>query len=90
MVRYIGVVSDRRISSEEFAQAGVEGQDGVTWTKETGHVLPASLFSERALRVLVDSGEFQVVEAKKGASTELNSGAMESSMESSSESPKDS
>lgn len=61
IVRYLGIVSERRISREDFEQAGVEDQDGVVWTKDTGNVLPIDLFSERALEVLTNTGEFQIV-----------------------------
>lgn len=63
IVRYLGIVGERRISKEDFEQAGVEDQDGVTWTRSTGNVLPISLFSEKALEVLTNTGEFQIVRA---------------------------
>lgn len=61
VVRYTGLVSERRISEEEWREAGVSGQDGVVWTKDTGHVVPLDRFSEAALVRLAHSGEFQVI-----------------------------
>lgn len=61
VVLYTGIVSERRISKEDFEQAGVSDQDGAVWTKDTGHVVPIDQFSEEALRVLAHTGEFQVI-----------------------------
>jgi hypothetical protein len=61
VVLYKGLVSERRISREDFAQAGVPDQDGAVWTKGTGNVVPIDRFSEEALRVLAHTGEFQVI-----------------------------
>jgi hypothetical protein len=61
IVRYIGLVSERRISKEDWEQAGVSGQDGATWTKDTNSVVPIDHFSEEALRVLANTGEFEII-----------------------------
>jgi hypothetical protein len=60
IVRYTGLVSERRISREEWEQAGVLDQDGVAWTKDANSV-PIDQFSEEALQVLANTGEFEVI-----------------------------
>lgn len=61
VVRYTGLVSERRISRDDWEQAGVQEQDGVVWTKDTGNVVPLDSFSEQALQTLAHTGEFQIV-----------------------------
>lgn len=61
IVRYTGLVSERRISREDWEQAGVSDQDGVVWTKGTGNVIPIDQFSEKALQTLADTGEFEII-----------------------------
>lgn len=65
IVRYTGLVSERRISKEDWEQAGVSDQDGVVWTKDASSV-PINLFSEEALQVLANTGEFEVIRDVKG------------------------
>lgn len=60
VVRYIGVISERTISREDWEKAGVSDQEGVTWTKDSPS-LPLDNFTEEALRVLSGTGEFQIV-----------------------------
>lgn len=61
VVLYKGLVSERRISREDFEQAGAPDQDGAVWTKDTGNVVPIDRFSEQALQVLAHTGEFLVI-----------------------------
>lgn len=61
VVRYLGIFAERGISKEEWETAGVQNQDGVMWTKATGNILPIDDFTDRALEVLVQTGEFQIV-----------------------------
>lgn len=60
IVRYTGLVSERIMSKEDWEQAGVSDQDGVVWTKDA-NTLPIDRFSEEALRVLANTGEFEVI-----------------------------
>lgn len=61
IVRHTGLVSERRISREDWEQAGVSDQDGVVWTRDTGNVVPIDQFSEEALQVLANEGSFEVI-----------------------------
>jgi hypothetical protein len=61
VVRYTGLVSERRISREDWEQAGVSDQDGVVWTKDANNIVPIDQFSEEALQVLANTGEFEVI-----------------------------
>lgn len=61
VVRYLGKVTERRITQEDFAQAGVSEQEGAVWTKDSGYVVPIDHFSEQALTVLASTGEFEIV-----------------------------
>lgn len=60
VVRYLGLFSERSISKNEWEQAGVTDQEGVTWTQDAKS-LPIDRFSENALRVLGATGEFQII-----------------------------
>jgi hypothetical protein len=62
VVRYLGVVTERHITREEWEQAGVSDQDGVVWTRDTGYIVPIGRFSATALDMIgAMSSEFQVV-----------------------------
>lgn len=62
VVRYLGIVSERRITREDWEQAGVSDQDGVVWTKGMENAVPIEQFSEEALRVISNQGsEFRIV-----------------------------
>lgn len=61
-VYYLGVVSERRISSEDFANAGVADQDGAVWTRDGGNRLPKEDFSKEARQLLSSTGEFRIVD----------------------------
>lgn len=63
-VLYLGVFSERRITREEWVQAGVSDQEGAVWTKSTGKVLPISDFNEQALTVLAGTGEFRITRSE--------------------------
>lgn len=60
VVRYIGIFSERRVTKEDFENAGVSDQDGVVWTKDSKSV-SIDRFNEDALRVLSGTGEFQII-----------------------------
>lgn len=63
-VLYLGVFADRRISKEEWEQAGVPDQEGSVWTESTGKVLSISDFNEQALAVLAGTGEFRITRSE--------------------------
>lgn len=62
VVRYLGVVTERHITREDWEQAGVFDQDGVMWTRATGYTVPIDRFSATALDMIGSMpGEFQVL-----------------------------
>jgi len=65
VVRYVGVVSERQISREDWEQAGVPDQEGVVWRKDQGNWVSLDRFSPEAIRVLQATGEFQIVRDEK-------------------------
>jgi hypothetical protein len=60
MVVYTGESSRREITAEQWAEAGVEGMPTVLWERQSGHKVPANVFSDQALQVLRQDGGFQV------------------------------
>jgi hypothetical protein len=62
VVRYTGVVTERHITKADWEQAGVDDQEGVVWTRDTGHTLPTESFSEGALALLRQQGDFAVIQ----------------------------
>lgn len=66
-VVYLGVLSERRISREDWEGAGIENQGGVVWKRDEGHSLPAQGFTKAALQKMREMGEFRITESNSDA-----------------------
>ena len=60
-VAYVGKAPVRIVRREEFEKAGVTEQDTATWTRNNGHFVKKSAFTEAALNVLLQDPAFKVV-----------------------------
>jgi hypothetical protein len=60
MVKYNGPFSRREIKAQEWAGAGVGDMPDIVWDRRTEFKVPASVFTEQALQVLRQDGQFEV------------------------------
>jgi hypothetical protein len=63
VIKYFGVADDRHMRTADWAANGVPDQEGVTWTKANGFMVPVSRFNEKALELLASlAPEFREVD----------------------------
>lgn len=61
-VHYTGSASIRNISAADWDKAGIQGQEFVTWDRKSGNKLDKARFTDAALDLLRQDGNFEIDE----------------------------
>lgn len=59
-VCYTGSYGAREITAQQFENAGCSDQPSMRWDESNGHAIPKSAFTEAALRLVQQTGEFKI------------------------------
>jgi hypothetical protein len=61
-IRYKGSTSERFVTPEQWASAGVPDQERISWNRGNNFIVPKSRFSDVAVDVILADPAFEIVE----------------------------